>query len=264
MIVLMLGSGPGVLACREWPRGAIDKIVTINNAWAVRQDWDYLVHPDDFPPERQPLSLTPGQCRVTSDAYVPVNNRFGGIIYAGATMAFSAGYWALGVLKPKVLAYLGCDMVYGAGPTHFYGTGTADPLRPDPTLQDLRAKSARLELLAARAGCAVVNLSHSESRLTFPRADPQGLSAVTCPDPLAAPIVAALQAEQDLGAIWENGRYWEGPALNAAALRRIDALWLEAHAAALQATQPEAPPLLRSDNAAPSGHIAAGHLPPAA
>ena len=78
---------------------------------------------------------------------------FGGIVYAGATMAFTAGYWALSALQPRVLAYLGCDMIYPQGQTHFYGTGAADPLRPDPTLQNLRAKSARLELLAARAGC---------------------------------------------------------------------------------------------------------------
>ena len=165
MIVLMLGSGPNVLACRDWPRAAFDRLVTINNAWAVRPDWDDLVYPDDFPPDRHPVGLKPGQTLVSSGLYIPENNRYGGIIYAGATMAFTASYWALGALRPRVIAYLGCDMVYGEGRiTHFYGRGMADPLRPDPTLQNLRAKSARLELLAARDGCALVNLSAGSER----------------------------------------------------------------------------------------------------
>jgi hypothetical protein len=263
MIVLMLGSGPGVTECRHWPRGAIDRIVAINNAWAVREDWDDLVYPDDFPTDRHPRRLQASQRAITSADYVPVNNHFGGIVYAGATMAFSAGYWALGVLKPKVLAYLGCDMVYGTGRTHFYGTGTADPLRPDPTLQDLRAKSARLELLAARAGCAVVNLSRSETRLTFPRLDKQDLPLATCLPVADHQIDAALQAEAALGALWENGRYWEGPELDARALQRIDGLWLAAHAAS-RAMQPEAQPLLPPDSAARAARTSAEHLPPAA
>ena len=57
------------------------------------------------------------------------------------------------------MAFFGCDMVYAAtGKTHFYGTGTADPLRPDVTLQSLEGKAARLQLLAAEQGCACVNL----------------------------------------------------------------------------------------------------------
>lgn len=242
MIVLMLGSGPNVLDCRDWPRGQIDQIVAINNAWVVRPDWNFLVHPDDFPPERRPVDLASGQRLIPSDIYVPENNRFGGIIYAGATMAFSAGYWALGALRPRVIAFLGCDMVYSAGTTHFYGTGRADPLRPDPTLQDLRAKSARFELLAAQAGCAVVNLSRNQSVLTFPRARPEDLSQVK---PQAAEVqytALALAAERALNAVCPSGRYWDGPPLDAPALARIDALWLTAHAAAI-ATQPEAPPL---------------------
>ncbi|MCC1480252.1 hypothetical protein [Roseibaca sp. Y0-43] len=238
MIVLILGSGPNVVACRSWPRAPFDRIVTINNAWAVRPDWDYLAFPDDFPPERMPPLRQPGQQLVPSDAYVPENNRFGGIIYAGATMAFSAGYWALGALRPKVIAYLGCDMVYSVGASHFYGQGSPDPLRPDPTLQNLRAKSARLELIAARAGCAVVNLSTSESRLTCPRATPADVAKAT-PLPDVAPAMAdVLAAERDLGAFCASGRYWQGAPLDAKALARIDALWLDAHHAARSAASP--------------------------
>jgi len=70
-------------------------------------------------------------------------------------MAFTAGYWALHALRPEVMGFIGCDMVYPkTGATHFYGTGTADPLRDDVTLQDLGAKSARLMVMAAAQGCA--------------------------------------------------------------------------------------------------------------
>ncbi len=228
MIVLMLGSGPSVVRCRTWPRAPFERIVAINNAWAVRDDWDVLIHPEDFPDDRRPSGLGPAQRVVTAAEYVPANNAHGGVVYAGATMAFSAGYWALHALRPRVLAYLGCDMLYGAGRTHFYGKGTADPLRPDPTLQDLRAKSGRLELLAARAGCAVVNLSAEVTRLSFTRAEVATLTTLR-PAPVAeAAVTRALAAEAALGAVVPSGRYWEGAALEWAALAEIDALWLEA------------------------------------
>lgn len=230
MKILILGSGPGVITCRNWPRAPFDAILAINNAWAVRPDWDILIHPEDFPPDRLPPA-THGRRIVTAAEYVPANNAFGGIVYAGATMAFTAGYWALAALRPRVMAFLGCDMVYADAQTHFYGTGTADPLRDDPTLQDLTAKSARLELLAALAGCAVVNLSDQDSRLTFARATPDGLHGIN-PAPVdPAAIARAQQAEAALGAYVPSGRYWRGPALDAPALAAIDVLWLGALAA---------------------------------
>jgi hypothetical protein len=86
-------------------------------------------------------------------------------------MAFTAAYWALADLKPTVIAVLGCDMNYPkTGATHFYGTGTPDPLRTDITLRSLEAKASRLEALAALQGTAIVNLSDLPSRLTFRRA----------------------------------------------------------------------------------------------
>lgn len=235
MIVLILGSAPSVLQCRDWPRVPFSRIVAINNAWAVRDDWDYTIHPEDFPPDRRPPAPGPGQRLVPAAEYVPANNAHGGIVYAGGTMAFSAGYWALTALRPRVLAYLGCDMVYDGGRTHFYGRGTADPLRPDPTLQDLAAKSARLELLAARAGCAVVNLSTGASRLGFPRARPADLATArpVAPPPVATQQALAAEAAADL--VVPSGRYWDGPPPDAATLARIDALWLAAWQAARRA-----------------------------
>ena len=169
-IVLILGSGPNATEAAHWPKGWFDRVVAINNAWRVRPDWDDLIFPEDFPTERRPQTLRDGQRLIEAAQFVPTQNAYGGFVYAGGTMAFTAGYWALHALRPRVLAFMGCDMVYPkTGATHFYGTGTADPLRADPTLQDLGAKSARLGLIAAAQGCLCVNLSRDRSELLTTR-----------------------------------------------------------------------------------------------
>lgn len=227
-IVLILGSAPGALVARDWPRAPFEAVVAINNAWRIRDDWDVSIHPDDFPAARHPVP-GPRQRRVTAAAYVPVQNRFGGFVYAGGTMALTAGYWALGALRPRVLAWFGCDMVYPAeGKTHFYGTGTADPLRADVTLRSLEAKSARLALLAAREGTHCVNLSDAPSRLVFARARRDALpSLARAPLPPEPPGVAeALAAEAALGYRVPSGRYWEEAArFDPTEIDRVDALW---------------------------------------
>lgn len=227
-ILLMLGSGPNVVAATSWPREPFDKVVAINNAWRVRPDWDYLVHPEDLPADRLPPDVQPHQSIITAVDYVPAQNALGGFVYAGGTMAFTASYWALHRLRPRVIGYLGCDMVYPAtGQTHFYGQGTADPLRPDISLRWLEAKSARLLLIAAAQGCALVNLSQDPSRLVFPRATAVDVGIAV---PMAAPaIAAALRAEADLGYMVPSGRYWlEEDSFDPAEIDRIDALWLVA------------------------------------
>ncbi|MDZ4137006.1 MAG: hypothetical protein U1D06_15660, partial [Paracoccaceae bacterium] len=121
--ILILGSGPGVVAARDWPRDGFDRIVAINNAWQVRNDWDDLVFPWDFPNSNLPPD--PQGRLVTQDDFVPAQNAYGGFVYAGATMAFTAAYWALHKYCPAVMAFAGCNMHYPAsGPTHFYGTGS--------------------------------------------------------------------------------------------------------------------------------------------
>lgn len=235
-VVLILGSGPAAVAVRDWDRSGLDQIVAINNAWRLRPDWDVSIHPEDFPPEHRPAAPRPGQRVVGASDYVYVQNAYGGFVYAGGTMAFTAGYWALGALKPRVLAFFGCDMVYAAtGRTHFYGTGTADPLRPDITLQSLEAKAARLQLIAAEQGCACVNLSAQESRLVFPRAtlDDLAFAVPVLPDPDSLGVAQAREAA--LGYMVRSGRYWEvQDRFDAPALADLDALWLAAHAAALR------------------------------
>lgn len=233
-IVLMLGSGPDVLRCRDWPRAPFDTIVAINNAWQVRPDWNALVYPEDFPPERRPQTLTTDQQAITAVDFVPAQNVYGGFVYAGGTMAFTASYWALHVLRPRVIGYLGCDMVYSKGPqggaqTHFYGKGAADPLRRDKTLRSLEAKSARLMAMAAQQGCALVNLGQGPSRLVFARATAAGLPDLPSPPrPDPAAFAAAMRAEARAGYMVRSGRYWEQEArFEVPVIDAIDALWRE-------------------------------------
>ena len=231
--ILILGSGPSVTQARLWPRAGFDHILAINNAWQVRPDWDALIHPWDFPQDRRPLP-GPKQALITQDDFVPAQNALGGFVYAGGTMAFTAGYFALHAHRPRVIAMLGCDMHYPArGLTHFYGAGTADPLRNDISLRSLEAKSARLMVMAARQGCAMVNLSDGPSRLIFPRARRTSMAHATpqmyCPD-LAD---KALATEAALGYFVPSGRYWEHTdRFDPAELAKLDALWYAA------ATQP--------------------------
>lgn len=228
-IALMLGSAPNALEARDWPRAPFDQIVAINNAWAIRPDWDALCCPWDFPAERRPLP-GPGQRLILQEDFVPAQNLYGGFVYAGGTMAFTTAYWMLAALRPAVLAVLGCDMHYPTrGPTHFYGTGSPDPLRPDITLRSLEAKSARLMVLAARQGCAMVNLSTGPSRLVLPRARREDLPAAL-PAPFDAALAAAALAEEAALAYQvPSGRYWEeAHRFDPARLDALDQLWLAA------------------------------------
>ena len=227
MNVLMLGSAPMALQARDWPRAPFDHIIAINNAWLVRPDWDETIYPWDFPADSIP---TPAghQRLITQDDFVPAQNRYGGFVYAGGTMAFTAAYWALDALRPGVIATFGCDMTYPAtGPTHFYGCGTPDPLRADLTLRSLEAKSARLMICAARQGCAMVNLSTAPSRLIFPRA-----TATALPKPRAFDETLAAKAdamESALNYHVPSGRYWEHTAhFDLAQIDALDTLWLKA------------------------------------
>ena len=228
-ITLMLGSAPNALDARDWPREAFDSLLAINNAHRVRPDWDYWIHPWDFPDDRRPV-VRPGQVVVTEDDFVPTQNQFGGFVYAGGTMAYTAAYWALATLKPTVLAVMGCDMHYEpTGNTHFYGKGSADPLRDDITLRSLEAKATRLEVMAARQGTAVVNLSHGPSRLTFPRVGLAELPDCAPRTPDDAVVEAALKREAALGYLVPSGRYWEDLSrFDPTEIDALDALWLTA------------------------------------
>jgi len=227
--VLILGSAPAALAARNWTRDPFTHIVAINNAWRIRKDWDFLIHPEDFPASNRPDNRSENQQIVGAETYVPLQNRYGGFVYAGGTMAFTAGYWALAALKPAVLAYFGCDMIYpDTGKTHFYGSGTADPLRADITLRSLEGKSARLALLAAAQNCRVVRLSHGESRLVFPPVRPETLMSAGLPS--TKRMHAVLKAEAKLGYFIPSGRYWEAEnTFDTGKIDDLDRQWLAAY-----------------------------------
>jgi hypothetical protein len=234
--VLMLGSAPMVTQSRSWPANQFDHVLAINNAWQARPDWTEMIHPWDFRADLRPTP-GPGQTIITEAEFVPAQNAYGGFVYAGATMAFTAAYWALFALRPTVIAAFGCDMTYPAkGPTHFYGTGSPDPLRADVTLQSLEAKSARLMVMAAMQGCAMVNLSNAPSRLLFPRATRNALPSHR-PLPFAPHLAArALAREAELNYVVPSGRYWdELDRFDSAALRELDDMWLATAATGLAA-----------------------------
>lgn len=231
-IVILLGSAPNAVQIRDWQRPAGCVIVAINNAWRLRDDWDVHIAPDDFPADRLPPHPGADQRRLGSADYVPANNDYGGVAYAGGTMAFSAGYWVLAALRPSAMIIVGCDMIYPAtGQTHFYGTGTPDPLRVDPTLRNLEAKSARLMLHAARQGCACLRAPDGDSRLVCPAIALSALSeALPAPINVDAPAFEdAKRREAEAGYVVRSGRYWtEAASFKAEVVDAIDQAWLHA------------------------------------
>ena len=210
MLILIIGSAPDALEAQSLKRELFGAIVAINNAWKIRNDWDFCIFPDDFPENRRPIK-DKGQHLVSSKQYVPIQNEYGGFVYSGGTMSFTAGYWALGHFKPKAIAYIGCDMIYDGKDTHFYGRGKPDPLRKDPTLKNLKAKSARLEAIAASQSCSVFNLSkRPSSNLVFRRSSLRNIIKESNPRRVNRNLLnRALQQEEKLGYFIEDGQYWK-------------------------------------------------------
>ena len=210
MLILIIGSAPDALLAQNLKKELFGAIVAINNAWNIRNDWDFCIFPDDFPENRRP-SKNNDKRLISSDQYVPIQNKYGGFVYSGGTMSFTAGYWALGYFKPKAIAYIGCDMVYEGKVTHFYGKGKPDPLRKDPTLKNLKAKSARLEAIAATQNCSIFNLSkRPDSNLIFRRTSLNDILKHNIPRSLNNTLLkSTLQKEKELGYFVEDGRYWK-------------------------------------------------------
>ena len=227
MLILIIGSAPDAIEAQSLQGKLVQNIVAINNAWNIRSDWDFCIFPDDFPDNRRPTG-NEAQKLIRSEQYVPLQNKYGGFVYAGGTMAFTAGYWALGYFKPKTIAYIGCDMLYDGENTHFYGKGTPDPLRKDPTLKNLKAKSDRLEAIAAIQNCAIFNLSkRPNSNLIFRRISLNNICKDNSPRSLNSSLLkSALQKEKELGYFVEDGRYWKHfSEFNQEKIDSLDDLW---------------------------------------
>jgi hypothetical protein len=92
--VLIVGSAPDALRIQSVDCSKVSNVVAINNAWRLRKDWDYIIFPEDFPKTNQPKDFDSNKL-ISAKQYVPEQNSFGGFIYAGGTMSFTAGYWAL-------------------------------------------------------------------------------------------------------------------------------------------------------------------------
>ena len=229
--VLIIGSGPNAVEARGWILSVFDHIVVINNAWQVIDQWHDLIYPHDFPDSRLPPGLRPGQRLIDETAFVPTQNHYGGFVYAGGTMAFTAAYWVLHEYTPDQIYFIGCDMNYPkTGPTHFYGTGQPDPLRADISLTSLEGSSARFYCLARQQNCAVFNLSADPSRLTFPRRRAEQVHLPASPADIDETTVAdCLHTETNLGYFVEDGRYWRvADQFDPVQLKQLNERWLRA------------------------------------
>jgi hypothetical protein len=238
--ILIVGSAPSAPQAAGWDVSGFDAVVVINNAWQAVPQWTHFIHPEDFPPERRPVVIPAGRVQIGADTYVAAQNKYGGFVYAGGTMAFTAAYWALDAFRPKSVHFFACDMVYPkTGATHFYGTGAADPLRKDPSLVSLPAKARRLQVFAAAQGCCLVNLSPHESVLPYPRGtldDVENLRVPAQYDAHRARQAAAL--EQHAGYYVPSGRYWDQiDHFDPNVIAKIDAAWLSAFACGLETSE---------------------------
>jgi hypothetical protein len=224
-----LGSAPDAIRAAEFELNSFTSIVAINNAWKITPRWTHSIFPTDFPFERRPKEKLKRTLH-TAQEYVPIQNKYGGFLYAGGTMAFTAAYWALGCLNPSLIAFLGCDMVYKGINTHFYGSGTADPLRVDPSLRSIEAKANRFEYIANKEGCSVVNISEKdESRLTHKKVKISRLDNYHFSDRKLNEtfVIKALALEKQLDYFVESGKYWkETNRFDLAKIDELDLLWV--------------------------------------
>ena len=75
--VLLLGSAPNSIIAKQWDKENFDRIVAINNAWQVRDDWNDLIYPHDLLPERLPPIVNENQNLVDEESFVPAQNKYG-------------------------------------------------------------------------------------------------------------------------------------------------------------------------------------------
>ena len=89
MLILIIGSAPDALEAQNLKRELFGGIVAINNAWNIRNDWDFCIFPDDFPKNRRPNNNKDKRL-IRSNQYVPIQNKYGGFVYSGGTMSYAA------------------------------------------------------------------------------------------------------------------------------------------------------------------------------
>ena len=121
------------------------------------------------------------------------------------TMAFTAGYWALGHFNPTIKNFAALRCFTRRLRKHIYGSGNMDPLRDDISLMSLEAKASRFYAHAYEQGCQVTNLFSDALHLTFPRH--------VLNEPLPKPLIIYLDLEQQARTKERNLRYFLRPSL---------------------------------------------------
>ena len=245
--VIVIGSGLTAPEASTWPKVDGVQIVTINNAWKIRDDWDYAIVNEEMPEHNRPNpSIFGGKIIDSAEPYLEAYSRFGGFCFGGATMAIAVGYWAAAFLDADFVGFIGCDMDYSVhdGKTHFYGVGNPDPLRNDLSLRSLDAKTGRLYLLSLERGAHFLNLSPAPiSRLTFPRIDYDTFSRLNVSskarvtETLASTLsevnddiakAKSLESGADLDVTDARGYLSQLEKIGVETIDRIDRLWLTA------------------------------------
>ena len=229
--VLIIGSAPDATKARELDLTFFDTVIVINNAWKVISNWNELIFPYDFPDDKKPKLIAKKQRFVTEKEFVPAQERLGGFVYAGATMTFTAGYWALVEHKPSLMCFLGCNMVYPSDTqTHFYGSGRKDPLRDDISLTSLKACSRRLLAIAKMRNCDLISLSSGFTNLDIPQLDFSQLdnfhTSIVVDDQR---VVDAFLLEESFGYFFRGKKYWEFlDQIDKSHLIELDRVWVDA------------------------------------
>lgn len=202
--VIIVGSGKNSINIRDWE---IDpdktKVVVVNNAWNVTSKWNYFIVSPDYKKEIPALNflnemqMFTRKGRLVYDenikktvilpdrGYEAALYPFGGHEACGYAITLNAAYWTLMFLRPKKIAFIGCDMNYTPsedGSTSFYGVG--DDIKengiPDPDrmvkvhLNDekdgLQKIYNRFREIAALNKIKVYNLSDDpDTRLPYPK-----------------------------------------------------------------------------------------------
>ena len=228
--VLIIGSAPDATKARELDLTFFDTVIVINNAWKIIPNWNELIFPYDFPDHKKPKSIGKQQRFVTEKEFVPAQESLGGFVYAGATMTFTAGYWALVEHKPSLMCFLGCNMVYPSNTqTHFYGSGRKDPLRDDISLTSLKACSRRLLAIAKMRNCDLISLSSGLTNLDIPQLDFNQLDNFHTSIVVDCQRVAdAFLLEESFGYFFRGKKYWEFlDQIDKSHLIELDRAWVD-------------------------------------
>ena len=228
--VLIIGSAPDATKARELDLTFFDTVIVINNAWKIISNWNELIFPYDFPDYKKPKSMGKHQRFVTEKEFVPAQESLGGFVYAGATMTFTTGYWALVEHKPSLMCFLGCNMVYPSNTqTHFYGSGRKDPLRDDISLTSLKACSRRLLAIAKMRNCDLISLSSGVTNLDIPQLDFSQLDNFHPSIVVDRQRVAdAFLLEESFGYFFRGKKYWEFlDQIDKSHLIELDRAWVD-------------------------------------